>query len=244
MLYWSKESSGAYSVKSAYNFLQKQKGRWQVEDIHSIWKVIWKIKAPPKTLNLLWRALSGCLPTRYQLFLKHAQVDKICPVCNSKEESIFHALVMCPFAHQCWTIIFPSLQIGDAQDYGSWLSVRLKESNSSKCAEVATISWAIWRARNELVWNEKRTRVNNVVVLAKQYLLQWKYAQVNSICALPQTMMEGDGAISWARPQGTNIKVTVDSACLQKEKSTGWGWLLETQKGSWWRQKQKASTVW
>lgn len=66
-LYWSKEVSGHYSVRSAYRLLQAQKNLWQREDNNSLWCKIWKIKAPPKPLNLLWRASSNCLPTLSQL---------------------------------------------------------------------------------------------------------------------------------------------------------------------------------
>ncbi|XP_074363930.1 putative mitochondrial protein AtMg00310 [Apium graveolens] len=68
-LYWSKEASGSYSVKSAYRLLQVQKGLWNINDNASLWKKMWRIKAPPKALNLLWRALSGCLPTYVSLQL-------------------------------------------------------------------------------------------------------------------------------------------------------------------------------
>ncbi|KAL8101648.1 hypothetical protein AgCh_033517 [Apium graveolens] len=60
-LFWNLEESGNYSVKSAYRLLQVQKGLWRTEYNDNLWKRIWRIKAPPKVLNLVWRALSGCL---------------------------------------------------------------------------------------------------------------------------------------------------------------------------------------
>lgn len=62
-LYWSNEVSGIYSVKSAYRLLQKRKELWSVDSNDSIWsKVLW-VKTPPKVLNLMWCAMSNCLPT-------------------------------------------------------------------------------------------------------------------------------------------------------------------------------------
>lgn len=100
-LYWGKEISGEYSVKSAYKMLQLQGGRWQTADNDSLWRTMWQIKAPPKVLNTIWRALAQCLPTLTALHEKHVPVIITCPVCNGEEESTLHALVTCPFASQC-----------------------------------------------------------------------------------------------------------------------------------------------
>ncbi|XP_074357944.1 uncharacterized protein LOC141697454 [Apium graveolens] len=50
-------------------------GVWNIVDNSSIWKLLWRIKAPPKSLNVVWRALSGCLPTMSQLQSKHVPVE-------------------------------------------------------------------------------------------------------------------------------------------------------------------------
>lgn len=63
VLFW-RFDRGNYSVKSAYNFLQEQKGNWRVDHNVSIWNLLWLVKAPPKCLNLVWRALSYCLQGR------------------------------------------------------------------------------------------------------------------------------------------------------------------------------------
>ncbi|KAL8125340.1 hypothetical protein AgCh_012870 [Apium graveolens] len=74
-MYWRHEITGIYSVKSAYKHLQMQKGVWSVEDKDSLWSLLWQIKAPPKALNLVWRALANCLPTlvNYNINRKAAQ---------------------------------------------------------------------------------------------------------------------------------------------------------------------------
>lgn len=47
-LYWKKEISGLYSVRSVYRLLQAQKCLWQREDDNTLWRKVWKIKAPQK----------------------------------------------------------------------------------------------------------------------------------------------------------------------------------------------------
>lgn len=66
-IYWKMEKSGMYSVRSAYKLLQMQRNGWNDNDTDDLWSELWRIKASPKSLNLLWRALSSCLPTKVQL---------------------------------------------------------------------------------------------------------------------------------------------------------------------------------
>lgn len=87
-------------MKSAYRLLQRSKGAWVTDDNSSLWKSVWRIKAPPKVLNFTWRALSHCLPTNSALYVKRVPVSVSWPVCNGEEETVFHALVSCPFAYQ------------------------------------------------------------------------------------------------------------------------------------------------
>lgn len=37
-IYWSMESSGMYSVQSAYKILQAQKGLWNATDNSNLWR--------------------------------------------------------------------------------------------------------------------------------------------------------------------------------------------------------------
>ena len=103
-VYWSKESSGNYSVRSAYRMLRAQMNPWRQEDNASLWRKIWKIKAPPKILNFVWRSLTDCLPTLVILQRKNVYVESVCPVCSREEESIAHILVTCPLAKLCWQV--------------------------------------------------------------------------------------------------------------------------------------------
>lgn len=95
--YWCKEVSGLYSMRSAYRFLQAQKSPWRQQNNSSFWRKIWRIKAPSKVLNFLWRVLSNCLPTKVMLAQKRVPVNQVCPVCKNNDETIIHALVFCQF---------------------------------------------------------------------------------------------------------------------------------------------------
>lgn len=51
-LFWCKEVSGEYLVRSAYRMAQMHNGRWNTMDRGSIWQKMWKIRVPAKVLNL------------------------------------------------------------------------------------------------------------------------------------------------------------------------------------------------
>ncbi|KAL8145631.1 hypothetical protein AgCh_003685 [Apium graveolens] len=230
-MYWRLENSGVYSVRSAYKFLQVQKNRWRGDCVESVWAKIWKIKAPPKTLNTLWRALSLCLPCNMQLQQKHVQISGICPVCSDKEESIVHALVECRFTAQCWRIALPNIQVQTQVSFPGWLEQILSRCNQEDREKVAMVCWADWRARNELVWNQKESQASKVVESAVEYLKQWKLAQVNSNIALVSSLEEGDEAYNWVKPQIDTTKVSVDAAIFKDREEFGFGMVARDHLG-------------
>lgn len=96
------ETSGSFSVKSVYKFLQCRLEDLAQAQEASIWKQLWDLKVPAKVCHLVWRAASGSLPTKFQLQQKHVFVDPWCPFCGAKREMILHCLVECGFARACW----------------------------------------------------------------------------------------------------------------------------------------------
>ncbi|XP_060959389.1 uncharacterized protein LOC115700161 [Cannabis sativa] len=126
---WSKETSGFYTIKSAYNLLQKLKGGWYETNDNNFWSKLWSLKLPPKIKNLMWRAAVGVLPTMIQLRTKH--VENRVGISTISDSSI-------PFLDWC-------------------TSVKCK-LNAEKKSLVAAVCWAIWSARNELVWKGKTTQ--------------------------------------------------------------------------------------
>ncbi|XP_060961042.1 uncharacterized protein LOC133031536 [Cannabis sativa] len=57
--YWSLESSGHFSVKSVYKFLQLSKELGAHDDNSVFWNTLWKLSVPPKVKDLLWRAATN-----------------------------------------------------------------------------------------------------------------------------------------------------------------------------------------
>ncbi|KAL8104572.1 hypothetical protein AgCh_028691 [Apium graveolens] len=87
------------------------------------------------------------------------------------------------------------------------------------------------RARNDLVWNHKYTRVGRIVAEAKQHLTQWNIAQSRLSWASLQPAVEGDGASVWARPLPNIVKVSVDEAVFEDRDAVGFGLIARGSDG-------------
>lgn len=222
-LYWKEEMSVTYTVRSAYKLLQVQKGRWNVLDQSGLWSKFWKIKVPSKVAHVCWRAITGCLPTLSQLYARYVPVQTTCPICNFGEESIIHALVSCSFAASCWQKVLGTSALVNRSMFKDWFEHVLSSYSSDRWAEVVMLCWSVWNARNELVWQQKRARVDSVVYSAKNYLVQWKNAQTTGIITLFPGDNDRDGGTRWVKPHESIIKVSVDAATFSSYGAFGVG---------------------
>ena len=114
-------------------------------------------------------------------------------------------------------------QVVQVENFEEWTGDVFQSNNQNRCAEMVTVCWAIWRHRNDVVWNRKFSNVNRVAASAKQYLLRWKFAQVNCSSAPSRFEIQRDGAITRVRHQGNSIKVTVDAALFTDQDEYGLG---------------------
>lgn len=81
------------------------------------------------------------------------------------------------------------------------------------------------------MWNQKHPQANIVVSSAKNYLVQWKQAQISSSKTLFPSLLEGDGAVCWVKPQVDKIKVSVDASVFAERNSFGLGMLVRDHNG-------------
>lgn len=174
--FWCKERSGFYTVKSAYRLIQTLKGGWASNANSGFWRKLWNLKIPPKVKDFLCRACKGFLPTRVALALKGIPISVQCPTCNVMEESTMHCLVQCQFAKACGSVVGLDTHVGEGDDFPSWLEGMMLQFTSSRVAEVVMLLWAVWLARNKVVWHNTYPHVDEVVRDSRVTLDQWKDA--------------------------------------------------------------------
>ncbi|XP_010456749.1 PREDICTED: uncharacterized protein LOC104738242 [Camelina sativa] len=100
---WHLTKSGVYTVKSGYNTLrQKPETSLTVSrpNIVPLQAFVWQLRCAPKIWHFLWQALSGCVATTANLRRRGMGNDMECARCGVTEETINHALFLCPLAWQ------------------------------------------------------------------------------------------------------------------------------------------------
>ncbi|KAM7494634.1 hypothetical protein LguiB_029243 [Lonicera macranthoides] len=100
---WAWNSKGVFSVRSSYIKLLYSSITVASPSITN-WQSIWQLKIPPKVKSFLWRALSGCLPTKAALISRRVDVGLACPLFQINYEDEFHALVSCPQVRSIWAL--------------------------------------------------------------------------------------------------------------------------------------------
>lgn len=203
-------------MKNAYRFLRESKEEGVDRSISVFWKSMWKLKVPPKVKDLLWRACSNCLPTKTILRSRHVSIDAVCPYCQSQRETISHCLVECSFAQSCWHQLGIGVQTTVAGSFASWLQQNLHLVNGDKKKELAMLCWAIWRGRNEIVWNNKGANVDRTVVMARNMLEAWTKAQDKNEVPRAAYLSTTDGRTKWEKPSREEIKINVDAALFEE----------------------------
>ena len=106
ILVWPFTPNGEYSVRSAYHMLvstsvMADQASTSSGD-QSVWKSIWRIRAPNKIRHFIWRAVKDSLPTKENLQRRHIPLDLTCSLCDEHQESLLHALWLCDQAKAVW----------------------------------------------------------------------------------------------------------------------------------------------
>ncbi|XP_074347588.1 uncharacterized protein LOC141686452 [Apium graveolens] len=119
----------------------------------------------------------------------------------------------------------------EAPDFRTWLISVFDMVDKSKFAEIVSLCWSLWRTRNDLVWNQKQTRIYRTVAAARQYLVQWITTQYRSFTTPLQPKVNGDGASAWVKPQPNKLKITVDAAIFDDHGGVGFGLVARDSEG-------------
>lgn len=97
---------------------------------------------------------------------------------------------------------------------------------------IAMMCWALWKSRNELMWNNKGTSVDGVIDLANYVLNQWARAQDRNVVPTTAFLTENDGAAKWTKPTEGVIKINVDAAIFAELGTHGFACVARGNRGS------------
>ena len=125
---------------------------------------------PTKIKIFAYLAAIDRLSTRANLFNKHCSPSASCETCGA-EESGHHLFFACPAAAAVWL----QLQIiAPEPDAPLWTTTSPAPAPVHVWRSVlAAVLWQIWKARNDLVFNDKFTHPSLVIRRAADDILLW-----------------------------------------------------------------------
>ncbi|XP_060960871.1 uncharacterized protein LOC115695204 [Cannabis sativa] len=142
-----------------------------------------------------------------------------------REESIFHVLVQCSFAHSCW--LRSALGVGHsvATNFFDWFMEVLTVGNMGLVEEAIMVGWAIWKARNDMLWNGKSCSAADVVWMARTTLRQWTSAQSKRLDSVSLASNRTNTREHWSKPAAGQLKINVDGAVFEDTNEVGTGFV-------------------
>lgn len=170
--YWSKEKMGMYTVKSAYASIQDRANVNDLSDNSGLWRKIWNLKIPGQVKVCVWRALNEALPTKDQLLRRRVEVNCLCPVCNGAQEDTLHAIIFFLFATACWNMLGFTKYIRQPTSLQQWLQAVMQHCSKEEVQKVVMVIWAVWRNRNNVIWDQKGMEPSEVLVSANLFFNQ------------------------------------------------------------------------
>lgn len=160
---WSGEKHGLYYVKSAYKLLssraQQARAHTAGTSSHSAaakdqrWVKLRKQKVPPKVRVFWWRVMNDYMPCKANLYRRHVDQVASCELCGASEDTTYHVLIQCSFAHSFRRklkntegIKLPKLRSR------TWPEDLLDDRYCCEKDRVIILCgmWSLWNSRNDL----------------------------------------------------------------------------------------------
>uniref|UniRef100_A0A2N9I6M1 CCHC-type domain-containing protein n=1 Tax=Fagus sylvatica TaxID=28930 RepID=A0A2N9I6M1_FAGSY len=237
MLTWGETKKGEFTVKSAYRLLYQRSNSGVASasagTIKVFWDGVWSLQVQPKVRNFIWRACRNILPSKTKLFEKKISSSFSCPWCEEEPETCDHVLWQCEFEQKVWSACPVSLPRGmDIRlSFLEIMECCLKGLKSPEVEIIFNTAWMLWRARNELLWEETQCTVDDIccrgVTVAMEFLENRmgngdKFHQ-------PQVVKQ---PTRWSPPANGSYKVTIACHVQSATPRRGVGILIRDHSGN------------
>lgn len=184
---WKLEGEGDFTVKSMYKKLELlssgEEGRG--EEDNQVLGQIWKSGAPSRVVALAWKGLLNRIPTRDNLAWRNVMpigANFNCVLCNETEEIVNHLFLHCAVSWKIWVAILTWIDVNliipaDLFMHWKWwdgLLCNRKENKRGMRIIWQTSLWVIWKARNNIIFNNGVLDMEAAIDEIK--MLSWKWS--------------------------------------------------------------------
>ncbi|CAN1146725.1 Putative ribonuclease H protein At1g65750 [Linum perenne] len=228
---WHFGKKGQYTVRSCYRLIMERLAPREHLYSPGPWVALWDIQAPPRLRCFAWRVARGVLPTRMALEGRHLYVPSECGICQQDLEHSWHLFLQCPFAQRCWSEagmlnqVNADMQVADSMQ--EWLFKLIETGDDDRIARSIAIMGAIWRERNNRVWNAETNEPLAVVRDGLEGLRAWTMARA----APADQAMAANRCVIWHPPPIGHVKCNIDAALFSDDGRHGMGAILRNSNG-------------
>ncbi|CAN1844657.1 Putative ribonuclease H protein At1g65750 [Linum perenne] len=228
---WHFSQNGLYTVRSAYRLITEAGADHLQMRVGGNWRSLWQVEVPPKIKHHVWRLARRVLPTRMAIRRRGMDVESSWGCCGSEEEDLEHLFFGCVVAERCWTEagvghLLDTVQQADG-DSTAWLFRLIDTARKEHLQRVFVVLWAIWKERNDRVWNRQSRPPEVVVRLGWEQMEEWRIAQARQ----PVTNTRPMDCRRWHKPEDGRVKVNVDAALCRDQRKVGIGIVARDSEG-------------
>ncbi|KAM5577974.1 hypothetical protein ABKV19_008339 [Rosa sericea] len=188
-----------------------------------LWRCVWKAKVPGKVSICAWRACNNLLPTRDRLLTKGYDGPRHCLFCNYRIEDASHLFCKCPIASTILqaapfnfqNTILPSL------NFKEWMLECAHTLPPDIFAKLLMIIWAIWKNRNNFLWNGTEQSAQDILLSSFTWLDEFQKARNTSQPSPVKQQRQ-----RWKPAENGAFKLNVDAAFLSNQIRGGLGGVL------------------
>jgi hypothetical protein len=207
-LMWPHSKDGSYTVKTGYNLLK----HWadvarpcstnpNTQSNH--WKKLWSLNTIPRHKALLWRVIQKAIPVKTALNKRGLPCNTLCPRCLEKEETIEHAFIHCTHSSKIWFGSKLDIRFDQShQSFSDWVIHALNSLREEDLRHVAAITYGIWFARNQWVFNQRDIEDTEVITKANTSIQD--YIQATTSTSELQINTRKSTTSNHQRPSSTN----------------------------------------
>ncbi|XP_027091955.1 uncharacterized protein [Coffea arabica] len=186
-IYWSKSSTGEYTVKSGYKLAKciRKKVVYDRSNVESSssrkcsaqsWSFLWGLNLKQKLKHFIWKYLQNILPVNAIIKARCSKGDHMCFCCGEHLETVDHLLFFCDYAKAIW--------------------------------EVAPI----WKSRNTRQFEAKARDPMTVVQKAVGEWREYQDAQVEEGEPVRGSRVGKEELSEWKEPREAWVKINSDAA--------------------------------
>lgn len=145
-------ASNTFSTGDVYTYLRGEIGA------QSWTTTVWFPRAIPRHAFNCWLLVLNRSPTRDRLRSWGLQVDAVCLLCNSTDESRNHLYFECNFAFGLWLLVSSRCRIAP---HRSWDATMAQLQSLPRDRSTRLLTLLAWQASLYWLWNERNTRLHS-----------------------------------------------------------------------------------